>query len=186
MLKGKIFFMKELLKVNQFLLFWVLFTIILFYGRPILIPIAFASMLAMLMAPVCRTLDLKGFHRALSATTCILILLVIFISAIWLIVAQVSSFREDMPLIEHKADSLLTSLQKTIEKRLDIPVEQQTKLMDQKRENLSERVIAYIRNFAGGIMGLIGGLAITLVVTFLLLYQKERYETFFKNYHGQE
>ena len=70
--------MKEIFhRANQYLFFIVLLVIVLYFGRSFLIPVFFAGMLAMLMAPVCRKLDSWGFNRALSCLCCILILVIV-------------------------------------------------------------------------------------------------------------
>lgn len=169
----------QLLKINQFLLFWVLLTVVLYYGKVILVPIAFAIMLAMLMAPVCRWLDNKGIARVFSTIICLLILIVVFSLVIWIIAAQVMSFSQQIPLFENKVESFLHSINIYIEENFNIPASSQQDYLQNKTENLGSTLIGYMRNFFGSISALIAGLAITLVVTFLLLYHKERYEKFF-------
>lgn len=169
----------QLLKINQFLLFWVLLTIVLYYGKVILIPITFAIMLAMLMAPVCRWLDNKGFLRVWSTISCLLILLIIFSLVIWIVAAQVMSFAQQIPLIENKIETFLHSVNIYINENLDIPSSSQNDYLAEKTENLGNYVLTYARNFLGSITSLLAGMAITLAVTFLLLYHKERYERFF-------
>ena len=169
----------RLLKINQFLFFWVLLTIVLYYGKVILVPIAFAIMLAMLMAPVCRWLDNKGFSRVFSTIICLLILILVFSLVIWIIAAQLMTFSQQVPLFEEKIESFLHSINIYIEENFNIPASNQQDYLEKKTENLGSTVISYIRNFLGSITSLIAGLTITLVVTFLLLYNKERYERFF-------
>jgi predicted PurR-regulated permease PerM len=168
-----------LLKVNQFLLFWILLTVVLVYGRPILIPVTFAIMLAMLMSPVCRKLDSKGLHRVLSTIICIFILLAVFVFVTGVLIAQIISFRDDLPLIAEKTNSIITSLHDYIEVRYDIPVEQQKTVLQNQVKGFSKSSASYLTGFVTGAAGMFVNLAITLVITFLLLYDKEKYETFF-------
>lgn len=180
----------QLLKVNQFLLFWVLLTVILYYGKVILIPVTFAIMLAMLMAPVCRWLDDRGFHRILSTLVCILILLLIFLFILWIIGRQVMSFNEQIPLFEAKISSFIESFNQYIEQQFNIPINQDQDILDDRTKIYGDKFYNYIRNFLGSMTTLLASIAITLAVTFLLLFHKERYENFFlmlgKNGNNQE
>jgi predicted PurR-regulated permease PerM len=133
----------------------------------------------MLMAPVCRKLDNARFNRAISTTICLLLLIIVFAGSIWIVAAQIRSFTGDIPLIEEKANSILNSIHSYVEKRYDIPEEQQKQIIEQRTDKLGKSSGAYLSRFLGSMGSLFTGLAITLVVTFLLLFQKEKYETFF-------
>lgn len=166
-------------KVNQFLWFFILLTIVLYYGRVILIPVTFAAMLAMLMSPVCSYFDNKGSHRIVSTIICILILLIAFVFIMGVLITQVSSFQQDIPLIEQKTNEIITSLHNFIESKYNVPVEQQKIILQKQVKGMSQSSSSYFMSFVTGVLGLLANLAIILVFTFLLLYNKERYHTFF-------
>jgi predicted PurR-regulated permease PerM len=44
-------------RANQYLLFAILLVLILYFGKPLLIPLIFGALLAMLMAPMCRRFE---------------------------------------------------------------------------------------------------------------------------------
>src|SRR5687768_17465419 len=111
----------QLLKINQVLLFAVLITVVLYYGRPILILLLFAALLAMLMAPLCRRLDKKGWHRAVSCLICVAILLVVFLLMLAIPAFQISGFIRDLSLLEQKTSDLVLSVQGWIEQSFGIP-----------------------------------------------------------------
>lgn len=172
--------MKDMLsKVNKVLLFWILLTVVLYYGRIILIPATFAAMLAMLMSPVCSWFDKKGSHRVVSTIMCILILLIVFVFVTVVLIAQVASFQDDFPLIEQKANSIITSIHNFIESKFQVPAEQQKTILQKQVKSIGQSSSSYFMSFVTGATGLLANLTITLVITFLLLYDKERYHTFF-------
>lgn len=168
-----------LLKVNQVLLFWILLTVVLYYGRVILIPATFAAILAMLMSPVCSWFDKKGFHRVASTIICILILLIVFVFVTVVLIAQVTSFQNDFPLIEQKANSIISSIHNYIESEYHVPVEHQKTILQKQVKSITQSSSSYFMSFITGATGLLANLAITLVITFLLLYDKEKYHRFF-------
>jgi predicted PurR-regulated permease PerM len=175
-----------LLKINQNLLFLVLVTVVLYYGRPILIPTVFAIMLAMLMAPLCRRLDNKGLPRAVSCIICVLILLLVFLGMIAILMAQLSGFIQDLSLFEQKTNELLLSVQQGIERQFDIPVEQQSEMIQRETKNMSTSLGQYFSNVLRSSVQLIVNLVITLVFTFLMLFHKERYFRFFLRFSAGE
>jgi predicted PurR-regulated permease PerM len=169
----------SLSKINELLLFAVLATIVLYFGRQILIPVIFAAMLSMLMAPVCRKLDNRGFNRVSSALTCILILLTVFVLSMAIVIGQISSFADDLSLIEQKSELFFTQIKHYIEQQFRISPERQMTILKQQVKSWNQSAGSYVGNLAGGIIGMIAGLAITLVFTFLMLFHKEKYQEFF-------
>ncbi len=167
------------MKINQNLLFLVLLTVVLYYGRPILIPLVFAIMLAMLMAPLCRWLDARGLPRGASSFICILILLLVFLGMIAILMAQLSGFIQDLPLFEQKTNEMLVSIQLFIEKQFNIPTSQQAEMITRETKNISQSLGSYFSSVLRSSMQLVLNLVITLVFTFLMLFHKERYYSFF-------
>jgi predicted PurR-regulated permease PerM len=180
--------MKQILeRVNQNLLFTILLAVILWFGKPVLVPILLGALMAMLMAPVCRSLDEKGFSRALSSTLCILILLVAIIGILYIIIAQINSFMDNITLLERKGKELLHQLQ--------IFVENHFKIDRKRQEVIVEEQVQGGEGTGGGFTGMLISsftstmvtVVLMLVYTFLFLYSKEKYETFFvRLYHDED
>lgn len=171
--------MHPISKATQFLLFWIVLVIVLYYGRVILVPLTFAAILAMLMAPVCRKLDALGLHRALSSLACILILIIIFAFMLFIVVAQVNSFRQDIPMIEQKVNTIIESIHTSLEQRLEIPVAEQKQVVQKQIRNFTESSSSYIGSIAAGAAGIIVNAIFIFVICFLLLFGKEKYYNFF-------
>lgn len=169
----------RLTRINQTLIFFVLLCIVFIYGKPILVPLFFAIMLAMLMAPVCRWFDNKGLHRILSSLISVFILLIVFLSMLGIIVGQVSSFVSDLSQLEHRSNELLTVLQNYIERKFHVPVAEQTAFVKNEASDISQYVRGYLTGVLRSTVRLLIGLILTLVITFLFLLHKEKYNTFF-------
>jgi predicted PurR-regulated permease PerM len=173
-------------RINQYLLFGILLTVALYYGKIVLVPIVFGIMLAMLMTPVCRRLDSKGWPRAASCTVCIIILLVALCGLLGIVVAEVKSFVKDIALIEEKARETIRAAQDFIEEKFHIEPEQQAALAKKQVDSMSSSAGTYISMIFGGMASAIGGILLTLAYTFLFIYNKERYETFFIRLYKNE
>ncbi|MBT1705707.1 AI-2E family transporter [Chryseosolibacter indicus] len=166
-------------RVNQYLFFFVLVSVVLYFGKTILIPIIFAALLAMLMAPVCRYLDKKGFKRALSSLCCILIILFTFLGILATIGGQFAAFSKDVPKIKEKATAFIKRGQDFIEQKLGVPPEQQKEVAKQQAQSMQQGGGAMVTKFLGGVTSTIAGIVLTLVYTFLMIYNKEHFENFF-------
>lgn len=175
-----------LYKTNQFLLFTILVVIVLYYGSTFLIPIVFGALLAMLMAPVCRKLDHRGWRRAASVSASVLILMVALLSMLAIIVAQISSFRQDLPQIQDKLGELIADIQSFIYRKISIPPDEQTAMVKEQVQQFGKSAGDFIGKILESVTAVIGAIALTLVYTFLFLYNKEKWENFFLKLNKDE
>ncbi len=173
-------------RLNQYLFFAVLIVAVLYFGSPFLIPIVFASLLAMLMAPVCRTLDNWGFNRALSSLICILILVVVIAGVGLVISTQFATFAENMNQIQAKGKEMITEAQAYIEEQVGISPEEQEKVVKEQAEKSNPDGPGLPLRILSGITGTLTGLVLSLVITFLMLYNKEQFETFFVRLYADQ
>lgn len=173
-------------RANHFLLFGILVVIILIYAKSILIPITLAALLAMLMAPLCRWLDGKGWPRALSSLTCVLILLVFILGVLSIVTIQIINFSKDIPQMEKKADMILSNVQHFVQDRFHVEPEEQVAFAKKQVTNLGKALGSRIGGIVSGITSTIASVILMLVFTFLMLFNKERFENFFIQLYKEE
>ena len=172
--------MKEIFnRFNQYLFFIVLLIVVMYFGRSFLIPIFFASLFAMLMAPVCRRLDGWGFPRALSSLSCILILVVVLIGIVLIINTQISTFAENISQIQDKGKEFLQQAQSYIEDQIGMTPKEQAEVVKKQAENSNQSGPGLPARILSGITSTLTGIVLSLVITFLMIYNKEQFETFF-------
>lgn len=172
--------MKEIFhRINQYLLFIVLFVVVLYFGRAFLIPIVFGALLSMLMAPVCRKLDGWGFPRALSTLVCILILVGIIAGVAIIVSTQFATFAENMSMIQSKASEFLHQVQSYIESQIGMSPEAQERMVKEQAEKANQQGPGLAAKILGGITATLTGVVLSLVITFLMIYNKEQFESFF-------
>jgi predicted PurR-regulated permease PerM len=172
------------IKINQFLLFWILLVIVLIYGRPILIPITFAALLSMLLAPLVDYLDKKGSKRIFSTIACLIILLAAIILTALILIGQITSIRDELPRIEERANELIQGFHDYVERNFDYPVDSQKEYLQNQVKSLGELSASYLSAVLKGVSGMLVQTIIMLVVTFLLLFDKEKYRSFFMQIIG--
>lgn len=172
--------MKDILqRVNLYLLAAILLVVVLYFGKPIVIPFMFAIFFSMLMAPMCRWLDKKGLHRAISCAICILILAIGVLTMLGIAGAQIAVFAKDVPQIEEKANELIGQLHEFVEDRFNVSYAEQKEFTSKQIKAIGKSAGGYITGFFAGMISTIASLILTLVFTFLLLFNKEKYEDFF-------
>jgi predicted PurR-regulated permease PerM len=165
-------------KTNNYLLLAILVTVVLYFGQPVLIPLAFGALFAMLMAPLCRYLD-KKTNRGLSSFICMMIVMVAILIILGVAAWQVASFVEDMPAIKERTEKFITSAQQFIQETFGVSPEKQKSFMQKQMSTAGESAGAYAGQLLGSISSATGWLVLSLIFTFLFLYNKERYESFF-------
>lgn len=168
-----------LLRINQWLLMLVLITLVLYYGSDFLIPLFFSVLLAMLMAPVCRFFDRRGFHRIFSALFSITILIIAIAGLMAIIIAQIGEFSQDMETIRTKFSELSVQLQQWISAKMGIGTDQQQEIIGKQSENLKDSSSFSPLSLISSMATFVGSTAIALVFCFLFLLHKEKYEAFF-------
>jgi predicted PurR-regulated permease PerM len=166
-------------RINQYLFFVILVTAILYFGKTFLIPLTLASLLAMLMAPVCRKLDKIGFPRPLSAACCILILVSVLAGIVLLVRAQIVTFTKDISLVEKKAHEVAETAKDFIEKQFGVSEEKQTAAIKKQSKSAGNSAPTMIKKILSGVSTTIATIVLTMVFTFLFLFGKEKYEEFF-------
>lgn len=168
----------DLSRINRILLFTVLLTIILHYGRELFVLLSFAGMLAMLMAPVSEWLEKRRISRVFSSIISVFIILgvIIFITA--LLSAQFASIIEELPGIVSGFENMLQEVQTWINDHLGISSEEQFSTFKDKASELMTSAGNFLTVMVKGTFTFVGSFILVMVFTFLFLLQREKYENF--------
>ncbi len=101
----------------------ILFTgVLLYLGRTLFIPLFFGLLIAIIMYPVSRWLEMKGFGRSIAIAICLLIVVILFSALVYLLVWQVNVFRNESGVILTKLDDAFNQLQAWINENTGISV----------------------------------------------------------------
>lgn len=88
-----------------------LVSVFFYFGKPLLVPLFFGLLTAMVMCPVCRSLERKGCSRSLAIFICLFIVTLLIASLVLLLIWQVNLLKKDAPFIIEKAGILIHRLQ---------------------------------------------------------------------------
>ena len=120
---------KKLFRAVAVLAFLVLTVVILVYGKPFLVPVAFAAVLSMLLLPVSKWLQRKGLGKVVSVLLPIFSLVVFLSLFVFFISFQVSSIAGDATKLEQQLTEKYHQAQQFVSEQLDIPPQKQEEMI---------------------------------------------------------
>lgn len=177
----------ELPRINNFLFFGVLIFLVMFYARPLLIPLTFAAFFAMLMRPFADKLEKLGVGRVISTILSIFIIILAILLILGVAGAQIMSMSDQGPEIRETFNQMLISLQEWVQNKVGVTPARQIEVVRNQLKGALSSAGEYLTGFVTGITGLITGVVLTLVFSFLFLLNRERYKNFLlKLYNGED
>lgn len=175
--------MTELLHSRLFnfillLVFAFLFFGGLYFSSPLLIPMAFASLLAMLLMPVTAKLEKWKLPKVLACLITILSFITIVAGIIVLLSSQFSGFAQDLPNIRNNLNERISKVQEFIHKETGVSPEKQSDLMEKKVSDLLETSGKYIETVFVTTTGTLGKVGIVFIYVFFFLFYRHRFKNF--------
>lgn len=161
-------------RINKMLLFAILISIILYFGKEFFVLITFSGFFAMLMTPLSNRLEKRGMSRVFSSIISVLIIVVVIAVVLLLLSAQIANIGKELPQIESKLQAVIADLQYWLSDNLGVSTEQ---IKDHASSAIGTAG-TIITGFIKGVFTLIGRFILVLVFTFLFLLQRNKYENF--------
>ena len=163
-----------LARLNKILLFAILMSIVLYFGRGFFVLISFAGLLAMLMTPVSNRLENRGISRVFSSVISVLIIVIIFSGVILLLSAQIGNIGKELPLILLRYEELKLDIQSWINDSLGVSSQQ----LRVHASDVFKNAGSFLTIMVKSTFAFIGSLFLVLVFIFLFLMQRNKYENF--------
>lgn len=117
--------------------------------------------------------------RIFSSLISLLMLVVVSTGILVLVYLQAKNLVDEGPKIEEKTKEFLVHAQSYISSVLDITEEKQNAMIKKQLDSGAGSFGKVLTGIVSGIIGMVGSAVIVLIFTFLLLYQREKYESFF-------
>lgn len=150
---------------------------VLYIAKPVLVPLTFALVLAMLLIPLSKRMEKFGINRAVAVLCCILLLLLTVAIIIGLLSWQLSSLMDDVNNIEQRLAGMVRRIQQFISTRTGINRSQQNELVEQVNKEAPATLIGEVTGIiTGGLINVI----LVLVYIFLLMYFRNHLMAFIK------
>ncbi len=150
--------------------------IVLYYGSPLLQPLAFGALLAMLVEPLHRKLRAWRLPNALAIGLSLLAILLSFGLVLWLISWQISQLSNDWPQMQERLAAYWSTIQQWLQDRFGLTSAQFKQWLRNSGSAIGQRVMRQTFSFFSLILNLV--LLIAYIALFLSL--KEKFKLFFR------
>jgi predicted PurR-regulated permease PerM len=156
-------------KVTVIMFGLVLLVYILLNLREILVPLAFALVLAILLNPLVVSLEKIRFPRILAIAVAIIIMMIFIIGLTYFLVMQIKGISSDWPLFKQKFGMLFTRFQHFARTDFGINTKKQNEYINDAGTNLQPVLTSAMGSVVGGMVMVF----LLPVYTFLFLYYKK-------------
>ena len=155
--------------------FLVLFFICYFIwvAQEILVPFAFAVLLAVLLLPMVNFLERKKFSRVLSIAIALLFSLLFISAIVYFLSTQIINFSDDIPSIKKHLNDHWITLQKWIRAKMNISLKEQDRYFNDAAENITGSKGEYISDTFFSITEALMLVILLPIYTFLILYYRD-------------
>jgi predicted PurR-regulated permease PerM len=162
--------------------YWLLFLILLVYtlveAREFLYPLVMALLFAYLLYPVVKQLEKWGVPRILANFITILTAMALFAFVLLLLYKQLSTFLTDFPELKEKALRNIDQLQAQIDRKLGDDNQSDERWLRLQVSNALDLSGTMITNLLLATTGTITKFALMPVYIFLMLYYRNKFESF--------
>lgn len=165
--------MHKLTKTVLILLLTITVVVILYFGRPLLIPLAFGGFFAMLFTPMARWLVDKGVPKTAAVLVCLFSLVFIFSVVLGAISWQGASLAEDWPKIKEELSSQAEQAQEWAITNIGIASKSRIEQIKEQLAKQKENIGSWVKNFLGSLFDTLTNALLALAfMAFLMLTSK--------------
>jgi predicted PurR-regulated permease PerM len=147
----------------------------LIFASDIVIPIAFAGLLACVMLPVVKRLENRNVPTPLAITLVLLATIILLVLLIWLTIGQLVELVNDLPNLQTKFEAFVDQLSRTLRRDFGISTLEQNKMV----ADVMRSVSAYLGDFLLGTTNAISTLVQIPIYIFLFLVYRTKFRDFF-------
>ncbi len=146
----------------------MIFVYLLFVLKGILIPLAFALMMAILLNPFVNKLQQKKIPKILSIIIALILTILLFTGIMYFISSQIAKFSNEMPVLEKKIVELFSHFKIWLRDNFSISLAKQNEMLSEAGDNLKP----LIGQTLGSVLGTLSVLVLLPIYTFLMLFYK--------------
>lgn len=136
--------------------------------RGVLVPLAFAMIIAILLNPLCNRLMSWKIPRVPAIFLSLIIAVVILAGVFYFLSSQIARFGETLPVLEKKFQELLSRLQQWLSQSFGLSIKKQVQLLNEGLNNSK----AFMGQTLGTALGLLSVIFLIPVYVFLFLFYK--------------
>lgn len=168
----------------------VLLSIVFYFGSGLFVPMCYGLLIAVVLYPVSKWLEVRKWPRSLAITICLLIVFILFGLLLTLLIMQLKAFQNDLPEIILKLQPYLVQLQEWIESSFSITAAEQKDWWQNTLHSLANNTGGILRGTISATASALFNLFLVPVYAALFLYNREVFVQFLEklagpDYHNQ-
>lgn len=159
--------------------------VLLFVGlraaAPVLIPLAFSFILALVLYPMCKWFERRRVPRGLAIVISLIVMLIVLGALSLLVVSQIIGFSDELPEMTARMESAIYGLQDKVEQNFGMSPESQISWLSEKLQEFAEKsgdMMTGIVQSTGTFLAAVG--LIPFYVFFILFYRDHLKEFAFR------
>jgi predicted PurR-regulated permease PerM len=176
--------------IFRYLVIGSLVIMLLYFGKALFVPLFYGLFVAIVLYPICLWLEQHRFSRSMAIGLGLLLVMILFLTLLWIVVLQFNAFRQDLPELQAKVEPAIKELQDGIFAKLNISIAAQNEWWQQTIEKISD-------NSGGILAGTLNKTASSLFMLFIIpvfaalfLYNRNDFILFLEkiagiNYHDR-
>lgn len=151
--------------------------LVLYYGKSFLVPFLIASLLAMLVLPLCARLERK-MHKILAVLISLLLLLSVISIIIYVFTWQVSDISDNAAELQKNITQKFNQLREFVTNTLGISEQQQQQIIQQQQQSSTGKISGMVTGFFTSFGGFLTSFLIVMVYIFLFLLFRDHFQRF--------
>nr|WP_237390623.1 AI-2E family transporter [Fulvivirga sediminis] len=160
---------------------------LLFFGRPVIVPMAFALLISFILYPVCRFIEAKGVGRLWSILWTMLGVALFLVGLITLFGSQIVKIMQDFTDFSNRLHEILASLTSFINEKVSIlPNVSENDIMDMSKDWFSSKGNKLVGAMLNNTSEFITGFVLTVIYAFLLLLYRNGLKRAFVNFAASD
>ncbi|MEL7834242.1 AI-2E family transporter [Fodinibius sp. Rm-B-1B1-1] len=166
------------LKGTAILIGLVLIVVVFLYGKFILMPLAFAALIAMLLEPISAWLQKYKVNRVVAIITSMVLMTIVLGGILSLLSIQLVQFADRLPEANTKLQSLSNDVIQFFETTFNLAPERQVQFLERGLETGINKSGEYISSILGTTTSVFTTVGLLPFFVFFMMYYKKMYRTF--------
>jgi predicted PurR-regulated permease PerM len=151
---------------------------IVYIGQDVIIPFAFAVILAILLLPLNRYFENKGASRVTATFISLILFSIVFGGIIYFLFTQIAEFADDIPTMKRVMNRHLLTIQRWIQENFNLSRREQKEYIEQGTSQIQEGKGGFIGQTLISFTNLIAIVILLPIYTFLILYYRDMIRQF--------
>jgi len=144
----------------------------------ILLPIFFSALLAVLLLPICRRLELWGLPRILAIMVCLLLVITLLTGLFYVFGSQIMQFRNEIPVFQQKLALYFDQIQQLLSTKFGMQPLSKDQVIDQSMEALKTRAGGWLGTTLDTTTSVLSTVTLIPIYIFCLLYYRDHMRQF--------